>query len=194
MTVTIIDREGYIHARGLARRILRYESMLDVGVGMTPNLQGAGFQVCVDSFLPYLEALARKGGRRALLHAHWADALDMMPDDSIDLVVATDFIEHIPRDSGVEFLREASRVARKQVLIGSPVGDMPQSYSKGEPDFWGFYGNEEAQSHKSAWTLADFPEEEGWEVWVCPDFHTVDAKGNELPTPVDAFWALRDVA
>ena len=51
----------------------------------------------------------------------WDQVLPLMPDASVDSVFALDVIEHMEKDDGLKFLREAERVARCQVMIFTPL-------------------------------------------------------------------------
>jgi len=159
-----------------------FRSVLDVGCGIRPQKVVATQRwVGVDAFQPYLDSLAGE-----VICSDWRPALRSFAPDSFDLVVALDFIEHLRRREGREFLTAAQRVGRA-VCIFTPLGPFPQRYVDGETDAWGMGGGY-WQTHRSAWTPKDF---EGWSIQVEAGFHTVDAKDEPLPEPIDAFWAVK---
>jgi hypothetical protein len=71
------------------------------------------------------EASNRSGGRAAV-----ADASTLpFPDDSFDTITLWDVLEHVPDDCAA--LREAVRVARKNVLLSVPAEDFHPDHSAG---------------------------------------------------------------
>lgn len=160
------------------------KSVLDVGCGIRPQrLVKAERYVGVDIHQPYLDVLG--GGE--FICSDWRPALKRFKRHEFDAVIALDFIEHLTRRDGWDFLRAAQRVG-KLVCIFTPSGPFPQHYEEGEPDAWGMDGGK-WQTHRSAWTPEDF---EGWKVTTWPAFHRVNAVGAALPEPIDAFWAKKE--
>ncbi len=92
-------------------------AILDVGCGLQPQAlwpttsQGP-FSVGVDAHLPYLEKLREDGFDGILVHATWDEFMPLLVDDSFDVIVALDFIEHLQRGEGKQFLKHAKRVGR----------------------------------------------------------------------------------
>lgn len=165
--------------------LLPARSVLDVGCGIRPQqCVAADRYVGVDIHQPYIDHL---GGGSEYVCADWRTALARFGHHEFDLVIALDFIEHLPRSEGFAFLDEATRVGR-QVCIFTPLGPFPQHYEQNEPDQWGMDGGR-WQTHRSAWWPEDF---RGWDVHVHPGFHTCDANGVPLPHPIGAFWAVKE--
>lgn len=71
--------------------------------------------------------------------------LRTLENQSVDLIVAAELIEHYDRDEGLELLNECDRVAR-WTLITTPNGFMKQGKIKDNP----------YQVHRSGWTMRDF--------------------------------------
>ncbi|TAK22287.1 MAG: class I SAM-dependent methyltransferase [Chloroflexota bacterium] len=143
----------------LARRYVQpTDVVLDVGPGIRPQaLVRARAHICLDAHRPYLDRVRDRadGGRFVLLHGAWRVAMAMLPDRSVDSVIALDVIEHFTPEDGERFLAEAARVARRQIVLFTPIGFYPQSHTSGEPDRWGLDGGE-WQSHRSGWTPDNF--------------------------------------
>ncbi|HEY4481624.1 MAG TPA: hypothetical protein VI489_02105 [Candidatus Brocadiaceae bacterium] len=113
------------------------------------------------------------------------------PDKSIDTVFALDMIEHMEKEDGIKFIKEAERVTKNQIAIFTPLGLYPQSYgSENEVDRWGMNGGY-WQSHRSGWLPADFDEQ--WEIIACKDFHLMDQHDCLLEEPFGAFWAIKTI-
>ena len=115
--------------------------------------------------------------------------MNTLSPKSIDTVVALDFIEHLTKEEGLAFLLEAERIARKQVIIFTPLGYYPQSYeTSDEKDRWGMLGGQ-WQTHHSGWEPTDFPPE--WKIIGCRNFHMVDQHFQALEQPHGCIWAIR---
>ncbi len=65
-------------------------------------------------------------------------------DGSFDAVIALDFIEHLPKDSGGRAVAEMKRVAQRTVVVMTPNGFVPQESA--ENPF---------QRHLSGWSLPE---------------------------------------
>ena len=139
----------------------------------------------IDAHQPYLDVLAGQPGE--FICSDWRPALRRFKRNEFDLVVALDFIEHLTRRAGHDFLRAAQRVGR-QVCIFTPLGPFPQHFEPGEPDGWGMDGAH-WQTHRSAWRPEDFP---GWTIHILEGFHRLDGKGIPFPQPISAFWAVTE--
>jgi len=178
---------------GLLRRsVLPARVALDVGCGIRPQtLVWPDLHICVeghDEYVEYLRARCSESPRYMVMHSSWKDALRIMPSNSVDTVFALDFIEHLTKGEGFEFLAQAERVARRQVVLFTPLGYFPQSYEEDhETDRWGMHGGY-WQTHRSGWTPEDFPA--GWEFIACRDYHTHDRHGR-LDEAAGCFWAIR---
>lgn len=64
---------------------------------------------------------------------------------AFDVVQACDFIEHLTKEDGLQWLRDAEIVAKKAVLLFTPIGLVPSPAADLEP-------NNPHQKHLSGWT------------------------------------------
>jgi glycosyltransferase involved in cell wall biosynthesis len=199
--ITWIDRDDAV--AGLDDRVPRLveptirkfvgpvRTVLDVGAGICPQrLVPARVHICVEPYEPYVERLRNevKPDRDwVFLIASWEDVLPLMPDDSVDTVLALDVIEHLEKEEGVRLLHQAKRIARHQVVVFTPLGFFPQSYAPDELDRWHMHGGR-WQSHRSGWEPAEFGRE--WKIVACRDLHVTDQDGRALEEPIGAFWAV----
>lgn len=144
-------------------------TVLDVGCGIQPqDLFRKATTVHLDAHGPYL---AKVKGIRVQMEA--LKFMRAVPDSSFEAVVALDFIEHLPRRQGIKFLREAQRLA-PMVVIFTPNGWMEQT-----GDNWNM-GGELWQTHRSGWTVEDFP----------PPWQTKIVNRPHLNNGLGAFWAM----
>ena len=77
---------------------------------------------------------------------------------SFDVLLMIDFIEHLEKERGIIILEQAKQVARKVVLLLTPLWWQDNAVNVNNPDLW-CYGNK-YDYHKSLWTLEDFA---GWD-------------------------------
>lgn len=67
---------------------------------------------------------------------------------SFDVVQACDFIEHLPKEDGLQWLRDAEHVAKKIVLLFTPIGLVPSPAADRDLD-------NPYQRHLSGWTYEE---------------------------------------
>ena len=70
---------------------------------------------------------------------------------SIDVIQACDFIEHLEKKKGIKWLQDCEQIARKAILIFTPIGfvDSPATH---------LYPDNIYQKHKCGWTCEEFEE------------------------------------
>lgn len=132
------------------------KSVLDVGCGFPSPIQKFSsrfYSVGTDIFLPSIEK-----SRAARIHSDYvqADVMDIdkhFPPNSFECVLASDLIEHLPKEQGDNFLKKVEDIAEKRIIIFTPNGFLPQQS----------YDNNPWQEHKSGWSVEDM-EKRGYEV------------------------------
>jgi SAM-dependent methyltransferase len=121
------------------------KTMLDVGCGKSDpmkfiNRNKSFYAIGIDIFRPYLK---RSKSRRIHDDYILCDATKLpIKSKSIDIVLCTEVLEHLERTSGLSLLGKLASVAKKQVVITSPIGDYEQSA----------YDGNLYQEHKWIWT------------------------------------------
>jgi hypothetical protein len=176
----------------LVRRMVKpADVVLDIGSGINPQtLVWPRLHICVDAHEEYVQYLTGRlagSARYLVIQSEWQAALSLLPAGSVDTVFAIDFIEHLSKEDGLRFVAHAQRVARKQVVLFTPLGYFPQSYDDvEETDRWGMHGGY-WQTHRSGWMPEDFSAE--WKIIGCREYHTEDRRGS-LAVPVGSFWAI----
>lgn len=142
------------------------KSMLDAGCYKAPYTPFLGFSDRV-----YVDIQGR-------LLDHAEEQKNFIQDDALeylyfckrhfDVIVATDFLEHLTKEKGFEFMTMMKLQSDKQIIF-TPLGDCMIT-DDDKPD-----------SHHSGWTPKLFPDE--WLCIVFPDFHPTLNTG--------AFFAIR---
>jgi hypothetical protein len=187
---------GNAEATALAKRkVIRTSVVLDVGPGIRPQAYfRPRIHICLEPHLPYIERMRQGMGddpTYVFLNSTWDVAMRLLPAKSVDTVFALDVIEHFEKQEGLKFLEEAERVARRQIMVFTPLGFYPQTFGDSDKsDRWGMDGAC-WQTHRSGWYPEDFGE--GWELICCEACHFVDQHELPLDKPFGGIWAFRNL-
>ena len=76
--------------------------------------------------------------------------LNLFLPKSFDIVLILDVLEHLKRKESLKLLRDAEKIAKKAVIIETPLGFIPQNI-----DIWKM-GGDKYQTHRSSWDIRDF--------------------------------------
>lgn len=130
------------------------DTLLDLGCGEgnhldaflveTKNLHITG----IDSHKESLEIAQMKNKYNEIICGDIFNELGKLRDNSYDIVIACDLIEHLTRDGGKRLMIEMRRVARKVSIIATPNGFVYQPPKPSNP----------ANEHISGWVKSDFEE------------------------------------
>ncbi|EFK95920.1 conserved hypothetical protein, partial [sediment metagenome] len=149
------DAEKYLF--GVAANVEATDTVLDIGAGIVPmNYFRPKLHIILEPHEEYVRILLYRHADDKSVLVLQGSAQDMMPhltDNSIDSIFMLDLIEHLPKEDGFMVLRHAERIARRQILVFTPLGFFPQHVHDGEKDGWGLSGGA-LQEHRSGW----FPE------------------------------------
>lgn len=175
------------------RNVVETDVVLDIGCGIMPmNYFRPKLHLMAEPWREYSDILAtRYSGDKSVLILRLGamEALSALQDNSVDSIFLLDVIEHLEKNVGESVIKEIDRVCRRQAVIFTPLGFMPQHMEEGEKDGWGLSGAE-VQEHKSGWHPEDFGN--GWEFHVCNTFHNQKYNGEPLETTFGAFFAIRN--
>ena len=155
----------------LKQKMSTTHMVVDLGCGVRPNFfLGQDVTVCVELFSPYLKYLkdTHSGEKIITIKEDVLTFLKRQPARSIETIVVTDLIEHLSKNDGYSLIQEIERTVRKQALVVTPKGFMPQHVGEFDDEGWGFTGNI-LQNHVSGWEIDDF---QNWEVMVSENYYT----------------------
>ena len=176
-------------------KILKVDVVLDIGCGINPQNYLVPFvHICCEPFEEYVEVLQNKincssDRKYIVLKAGWADAVELFPKKSVDTVFLVDVIEHLEKEAGLRLLKATEAIAKRQIVVFTPLGFMPQHHPNGI-DAWGLKGAN-WQEHRSGWMPEDF--DDSWDLLISEDFHAVDNMGNKLETPFGTIRAIKTI-
>ncbi len=106
-------------------------------LGATPHIVG------IDTFEGHIETQKKL---RLYDEIYQIDVSDLpFPSNSFDLVIATEVIEHLPKNEGYKAINGIERVSSDRIILSVPNGPRPQSES---------YGNK-YEAHQSSWWKRD---------------------------------------
>jgi len=177
------------------KHIVQSNSVLDIGCGIIPQkLVPTKLHICVEPFIEYVNHLLShqppfSRTKYVIINSDWNRVIPLIPPKSVDTIVILDVIEHIPKKEGLKLLSKTVPLARKQVIIGGPIG-LTEQYDNSGKDAWGYSGIE-YQKHRSGWLPSDF--KDGWEVFASKRFHFKDNLGRKLAKPEGAFFAIKNI-
>lgn len=174
--------------------VIETEVALDLGCGIVPmNYFRPKLHIMVEPWEEYSNILNQRHSNDKsvlVLRLGALEALKALSDRSVDSIFLLDVIEHLTKDVGLSLIVEMERVARRQVVIFTPLGFMPQHMDAGEVDAWGLGGGE-MQEHKSGWLPEDFGD--AWEFHICETYHSKNFRGEVLDKPYGAFFAILNI-
>jgi ubiquinone/menaquinone biosynthesis C-methylase UbiE len=128
----------------LLRTNLEHLNLFDVQGDQGVLRPRSGWQRRIDGiegFAAYLTPVHDYAYNRVLI----GDALELLltlPDNSYELVMAIDILEHFEKPAGQRFLRECFRVSSRACLISTPKDFIPQAVAANP-----------LEDHRSHWTL-----------------------------------------
>ena len=181
----------------------QYMRILDVGSGPCQKLKDRRFAgvdiTCLDIFKPYLSACQKLGFK--VLNGDAKKLKSYFNDKSFDIALLIDVLEHFTKTDGKNVLSQVEKIARKQIIIWTPVGMYPQDYDCVD-ESWKAFGNLQTkqknkyQQHISSWYPKDL-EKMGYVCTVLKDYHpdirSVSHKLKDQPVPITAsqMWAIK---
>jgi len=176
-------------------KIEKADIVLDIGCGIMPQKYiRPRVHICCEPYDQYVKHLQEKmrteyDRNYVIVHATWREVIKMFPPRSVDTVFLTDVVEHLEKEEAMKLLHDTEKIARKQIVVFTPLGFMPQEHHDGK-DAWGLDGAA-WQEHKSGWHPEDF--DDSWDVYATEKFHEEDNFGKKLESPFGAFWAIKNM-
>lgn len=177
-------------------------TLLDIGCGIVPHAYvHHNVYIACEPFEEYVSILRKNMEELAsavyldscviILNEDWKSMLEKYENYSVDSVYLIDVIEHLPKNEGRSLLMKTEKMAKKQIVIFTPLEYIEQKTLPGKKDAWGLNGAD-WQEHKSVWTPSDFNGDD-WTFVVCKDYHEKNNIGEVLDKPVGAFWAIKNI-
>lgn len=168
------------------------EVVLDIGCGVRPqSFFRPRTHICCEPHREYVDVLKQNFADDptvVVLQGTGEEAARLFPDRSVDSIFLLDVVEHIEKEAGLRLLRECERIARRQIVVLTPLGFLRQEVDG--LDAWGMHGGK-WQEHQSGWMPDDFGEE--WDVYAVPGYHERSSDGQRTDEAGGAMWAIRNL-
>lgn len=176
-----------------AKDIQTVDVVLDIGPGIRPqNFFRPLLHLMIEPCKEYSQILCYKNQNDKsviIFNERAENLLSAFSDNSIDTIFLIDVLEHFEKNVGMGILKHCNRIARKQIVIFTPLGYLPQYVEPNETDAWGLNGSI-YQEHLSGWIPEEFIEND-WKFHICETFHTVDNYGKPFDFPYGAMFAIK---
>ncbi len=157
-------------------------SLLDIGCGSNSPIKSFSkkfYCVGVDAFLPSIEKSKKQGIHDKYYNINVLDIGEKFEPNSFDCVLASDLIEHLTKEEGIDLLNMMERIAKNKIVIFTPNGFLSQ----------GEYENNRWQIHKSGWTAQEM-EKRGYRVIGINGWKPLRGEYAELRFCPKLFWLL----
>lgn len=140
---------------------------------------------CVDIYEPYLQ-ICRSYGFETI-HVDIREIENYFLYKSVDIIWLLDVIEHVEKSEALKLLETIEKIAKKQIIIFAPSGEMPQEERDGNV----------YQRHISTWSIREF-EIKGYKCELLVKYHrdirhqTKELSKSPVPISADALWAIKN--
>jgi len=133
----------------LKREVEDCNTLLDVGCGSDSPIRylrkRCKSAVGVDGHLDSIIKSQLQGIHDEYCQINILDIDQRFPEKSFDCVLASDVIEHLPKEQGLELIEKMEKISRDRVIIFTPNGFLSQSAHSGNP----------YQEHLSGWEVGE---------------------------------------
>lgn len=157
------------------------DSLLDIGCGFNPAMKQLtsrmDHSVGLDVFQPSIDKAKVENTHHEFVLEDVKTYLEKMPDNSFDLVIALDLIEHLTREDGFWLIAQMERLARKKIVIFTPNGFVPQTP----------YDNNPFQEHISGWEIPEM-EERGYKIFGFGGYQKLRGERFQIKFKPRIFW------
>ena len=179
----------------ITKKIKTVDIVLDIGCGIQPQKYiFPKTHICCEPYQEYVDKLVDQtnnsvDGEYVIIKATLEEAINIFPKKSVDTIFLLDVIEHLEKNIGLDLIKKIESIARKQVILFTPLGYMPQCHPDGV-DAWGLNGGS-WQEHKSGWNPEDF--DDSWDIYAAKEFHFDDHDGKKFEKPYGAMWIIKNL-
>lgn len=177
-------------------KIINTDIVLDIGSGIAPIkfFEPKSCHIIMEPFIEYVEILRykyRNSSKHIILNTtDTLEALKLFGDFSVDSIFLLDVIEHMEKDYGLKVIKELERIAKKQIIIFTPLGFDEQDCENDKKDSWGL-GGSKFQHHHSGWLPEDFDKD--YDFYIAENYHVKNWKGDLKENASGSFYAIKNI-
>jgi hypothetical protein len=177
-------------------KIIHTDIVLDIGSGIAPMkfFEPKFCHIIMEPFIEYVEILRyryRNSSKHIILNTtDTLEALKLFGDFSVDSIFLLDVVEHMEKDYGLKVIKELERIAKRQIIIFTPLGFDEQDCENDEKDSWGL-GGSKFQHHHSGWFPEDFDED--YDFYIAENYHLKNWKGDLRENGAGSFYAIKNI-
>lgn len=176
-----MDDEKMNHVgRMVQKHLNRNYTVLDIGCGVMQATMptwygyGGGRIKCrsilgLDAYPAYLNRIKDYPGV-SVIKGDVTD-LSMFPDNSFDVCLLLDIVEHLPEELAKTLISEAERIARHKVMIYTPSEFYDNHEHGANHPLYEEYGDNQLQQHQCLLT-AEYFRSQGYQVDDCENHHS----------------------
>jgi SAM-dependent methyltransferase len=125
------------------------KTMLDIGCGYNPAIKKLtnkmNYSLGIDAFQPSIDKGKGDQTHTEFLLGVIPECLQTIKDDTFDLVISLDFIEHLTKEQGDLLLSHMNRISKAKIILFTTNGFVPQNPY--DDNIW--------QKHLSGWKIIE---------------------------------------
>jgi hypothetical protein len=169
------------------------DRVLDIGCGLEPQRFLRGIKVLLsepcEEYYKHLKSIYNGNKNVEIIKTTMQQISDILLPESYDTIFLLDVIEHIDKVEALNALYKLEKIAKRQIIIRCPIGEVPQDYDNGI-DPWGYKINS-WQKHKSSWYPIDFND---YEILACKNYSYITGNGTINKIPTGEMYAIKNIS
>jgi 2-polyprenyl-3-methyl-5-hydroxy-6-metoxy-1,4-benzoquinol methylase len=141
----------------IKRLVTNTDTVLDIccGIGNVSHSLDVKRLVGIDIYQKYLDKYKIRKPSVELICGDAISVCKQFENDTFDVVLLVDAVEHLTKPDALELLRESERICKRTIFVFTPESKSEINVNKPH-DAWGISGGDEYQLHKCGFKREDF--------------------------------------